>query len=269
MLLPAILTGMSASESTSKKAEELFRWGDWYHRSIDWDARLAREIPVLAEALGQPGDGGIIDAGCGPARQACQLAQRGYRVIAADPSEEMLSIGRALAEGLSVSLDFRQATYEQLPGVLDGLVDGIYCIGNSLAASGNKAVARDAIASFGECLRPGGRLFIQIVNFARMKAQAPFVRGPKLLDVDGVEYLFLREFQFHGDLCYVTHFTLFQDDGWKKRVRASVLYPMVQSELASWCEVGGLHVDEWWGDYSQSGFAVDDSEDLILLATKL
>ena len=49
-------------ESTEKTG---WKFAEWYDQSINWDARLQREIPVFVDVFGAPGDGGIIDAGCG------------------------------------------------------------------------------------------------------------------------------------------------------------------------------------------------------------
>ena len=87
-----------------------FEHAELYDRSIDWSARLAREIPTLMAVLGPPGAGGILDAGCGPGRQACALAERGYRVVGADLSEASLELARqrgaALGDALAGSTSF-------------------------------------------------------------------------------------------------------------------------------------------------------------------
>ena len=78
---------MTTAGKSPSGAGDLFTSAEWYDRTINWAARLAREIPVLIEMFGPPGEGGLLDAGCGPGHQARELATRGYRVIAADLGE--------------------------------------------------------------------------------------------------------------------------------------------------------------------------------------
>ena len=81
----------SATDPTDP-ATGIFAAAEWYDRSINWQARFARELPVLTDVFGPPGKRGLIDAGCGTGRHACALAPRRYRVAATDTSEELLVV---------------------------------------------------------------------------------------------------------------------------------------------------------------------------------
>jgi glycine/sarcosine N-methyltransferase len=265
-------------------APDIFQHADLYDRSINWDARLAREIPTLCEVFGPPRSGGILDAGCGPGRQACALAARGYRVVAADISQTALELARARAAEAGIptmppdvastdspqeaQIAFIHAGYTDLSTSTNGGFDGAYCIGNSLAASGTRDTAREAIRQFGLCLRPGGRLFIQILNFAPMRQQIPCVKGPRVVSVDGIEYISTRQFHFHEDHVQVTNVTLWHENEWKHHAHAGRLYPISMDEMNEWCAATDLHIDERWGGYDRSPFDIDRSVDLIVIATR-
>lgn len=252
-------------------SDDIFASADWYDRSINWDARLGRELPVLVEIFGPPGEGGLIDAGCGTGRQAIALAKRGYRTFGVDSSEEMLIVARRLceAEDAPNPPSFVHARYDQMFEKVGGDRDGVFCLGNALAASGTKDAVLEAVVSFGRCLREGGRMFLQVLNFAAMRQEDPCVRGPRVAVVDGCEYVSFRQFHFADDQVQVSNVTLWRDDTWRKHVRSGRLFPVVLSDLSAACETADLRIDAVWGSYARDAFDVGQSVDLILVATRL
>jgi len=259
---------------------------EWYDRSINWSARLERELPALIDVFGPPGNGGLVDAGCGTGRQALALAARGYRVVGADLSDEMLQIARRAAAEVAESdtcedhrgpdgqarpapaVRFVAAGFADLHDQLGDGYDGVLCLGNALAAAGSQDAVSAAVRQFGACLRSGGRLFVQVLNFPPMREEHPCVRGPRAVYVDGVEYVSLRTFHFTGDSVEVTNVTLWKDGGWKTHARCGALYPVTPDELAEFCRGAGLLVDQCWGSYAREPFDPRASSDLILVATR-
>ena len=246
-----------------------FTDAQWYDQSINWGARLGREVPVLIDVLGPPGAGGLLDAGCGTGRQACALASRGYRVVGADAEEAMLAIARTAARQVPAGVEFVQTLYANLPQRVAGGFDGVYCLGNALAAAGTREATAEAFTSFGSCLRPGGKLFIQILNFMPMRLETPCVRGPRISSVDGREYVSVRQFHFVGEAVQVTNITLWQHDGWKQRAHCGVLYPVTLEELHGWCADAQLRIDAVWGSYARETFDPQRSVDLLVVATRV
>jgi SAM-dependent methyltransferase len=70
---------------------------------------------VVDLARSRSSDQPILDLGCGPGAIALRLAERGIKVIAVDPSEEMLTAGRQRAAELGVSgIEWRTADSTKL-----------------------------------------------------------------------------------------------------------------------------------------------------------
>ncbi len=250
------------------KVQDTFLDPCWYDKGINWSARLGREIPLLVDVFGEPGDGGLIDAGCGTGRQVCALAQQGYRMVGADASDEMIVMARSLARELAVDAAFHVSPYAEMNERLGGGFGGVYCLGNALAAAGSEDAVREALGQFSKCLRAGGRLFVQVLNFEPMRKELPCVRGPRVSVVDGREYISTRNFQFYDDRAVVTNTTLWQDDGWKQRSHSGRLYPLSLEQIQTWCAEVGLRIDETWGNYQRDEFDVTSSVDLIFVATR-
>ncbi|MBU0719026.1 MAG: class I SAM-dependent methyltransferase [Planctomycetes bacterium] len=248
--------------------DDIFSSAEWYDRSINWSARFGRELPVLTDVLGPPGKGGLIDAGCGTGRHVCALTERGYRVVGADLSADMLALARQRAKACAAEAEFVQVPFASMYEELGGGFDGVYCLANSLAAAGSSEGVSSALIQFSKCLRTGGRLFVQIRNFTAMLAEVPTIHGPRVSVADGIEYVSVRQFRAEDGAVIVTNITLWQDDGWHKRVSSGRLYPIELDELRSSCESASLRIDELWGSYAREPFDQQRSEDLLLVATR-
>ena len=259
---------MNEPPGDTSDSESLFGSAEWYDRSINWSARLAREVPVLMDIFGPPGPGGLIDAGCGTGRQAIALTERGYRVVGLDDSEEMLEAAGRLADEAGQRIEFVCAPYKRIYDRLGGGFDGVYCLGNALAAAGSSAAIAEAIVQFAHCLRPGGRLFIQVLNFTAMRSLEPCVRGPRLASFAGREYLSIRQYHFSGQRVDVTNVTLWHDEVWKKWARSGRLHAIEIEELRGLCHDAELRIDAEWGDYDRLAFDRTASSDLLIVATR-
>ena len=259
---------MTASKANTNRGMVPGTDAEWYDRSINWSARLNREIPVLTEVFGPPENGRVLDAGCGTGRQALALAERGYSVVGADINDEMLIVARRHAKEAAAELEFVHAPYADLFDTVGGGFAGVYCLANALAAAGSRDAVNRAIEQFGRCLRPGGRLFIQILNFEPMRQEQPCVRGPRIATVDGRQYLSARQFHFFNDLAQVTNITFWDDDGWQMRTHCGVLCPIEHVELGRLLTTNGIEINDRWGNYARDEFDPATSVDLIVTATR-
>ncbi len=252
---------------SSEHEQDLFQFADWYDAGINWSARLGREIPVLRQVFGPPGERGLLDLACGPGRHLVAMTQAGYQVTGLDKSEEMLQMARARLAEASVAAKLIQASFDEMPPGL-GPFDGAYCLGNSLAAGGDAATVRQAISSLGRVLRRGGKLFIQVLNFEKLRAESPRVRGPRIQHVKGIEYISTRVYWFEGDTVEITNVTLWKDKGWKQHASGGRLYAVGAIQMRDWLNGANLQIDGEYGDYNLTPFETAESNDLIVVATK-
>ena len=115
--------------------------------------------------------------------------------------------------------------YEALAESLGRTVDGVYCIGNSLAAAQTAGAVEQAIRNFAGVLRCGGRLFVQVLNFDAMRTQPVNVRGPRVRTVGKTEYVSYRHFHFEAARAVVTNVTM-----WKIRpISIAMGWPVLMS----------------------------------------
>jgi SAM-dependent methyltransferase len=123
-------------------------------------AREAAEALLIALAAGPPGGGLVADVGCGSGVLAASLTAHGYDVLAVDPSPAMLELTARTAPAarrLRATASDLVAPGSPLP---DGLA-GIACVGEVLAHDRDLDLD-EALQRFGDALRPGGVLLLDL-----------------------------------------------------------------------------------------------------------
>lgn len=259
-------TGMD--EDSPVPPPDIFDSARGYDLGINWEARLGREIPVLGEVFGAAGPHGLLDAGCGPGRQLAAMLKAGYRVTGLDRSTDMLAVARErlLAEGLEARLI--EGQFESLKTSRERY-DGVYCLGNALAATGTAAAFRASMAALADTLVPGGKFFAQLLNFAKLRTEHPAVRGPRVRRDGGREYVSTRVYSFRGDEVDVTNVTLWQDGSWRQFARAGSLYAVSAAEVEAIAGACGLAIAALYGSYAREAFDSRVSNDLIVVARRV
>lgn len=253
---------------TDASAANLFDSAEWYDRSINWDARLKRELPLLREVFGPPAAGGLLDAGCGPGRQVVALAREGYCITGLDRSAEMIAIGKQHAAEAGVDAAFVQADYANLAAA-GANFDGILCLANSLAAAGSAEAVQSALGAMAAALRPGGHVVINVLNFAKMRTEHPAVRGPRIATHEGREYVSTRIYNFVGGSVEVTNVTLWKEGGaWKQFAGVGKPFAIESEALFAALKTANLTLEAAYANYARDPFDPMKSDDLVIVARR-
>ncbi len=264
----------------------IFKAAQWYDLSVNWEARLRRETPLLKNVFGPPGQLGLLDAACGTGRHVVAMSEAGYLVAGLDLSAEMLATARENLAEHHIKAKLLHASFENIPQD-SHQYDGVYCLGNSLAATGNAQAAEQSVAALSKVLSPGGRMVIQILNFEKLRREHPRVRGPRVCHHGKTEYISSRLFSFDGDTIEVTNLTHWRDLGattsgptsgqtfgsasapeWKQHTSSGSLYAISPEKMRRWCSNCGLTIEACHGAYDYAPFETETSNDLIVIAQK-
>jgi glycine/sarcosine N-methyltransferase len=78
---------------------------DDYDRFVNWESRLAYEMPFIERTLREADAHRVLDVACGTGMHAIELAQRGYKVVGADLSAPMIERAKENASTLRQAQD--------------------------------------------------------------------------------------------------------------------------------------------------------------------
>jgi SAM-dependent methyltransferase len=242
-----------------------------YDRFVDWPARLAAELPFIERLVPQAGSlCCVLDAACGTGMHAVALARQGYRVAGADISPEMIARARANAVAAGVDVRFEVAGFGELSARFGGDFDAVLCLGNSLPHVLTPSALRAALADFAACLRPGGVLLVQNLNYDRILARRERWMEPQARREGEREWLFLRFYDFDPDGLLTFHvIRLYRSGGpWEQRVMSTRLWPLRRAELVAALEGAGFARITLWGDMQGALFQPEESPNLVIGAWK-
>jgi SAM-dependent methyltransferase len=152
---------------------------DWYADAFDaasaemaWTDRTGPEVDRVVKILQPRGGERILDLACGSGRHALELRRRGFEVVGADISADLIEIARreAAAEDLDVEFvraDLRDLEFEEEFDLVLNLNDG--AIGYLESDEEN----RRSFGVISRALRPGGRNLLQLPNVLYARERLP------------------------------------------------------------------------------------------------
>lgn len=159
-------------------------------------------VEGIAGWLGKPDDRRILDCACGSGFPALELAKRGYDIACSDGSEIMLRHFARNARIGGVDLDASLVNWDDLFDRYGAAFDVVMCRGGgSYLYAGtwdrngppDRAVLRNSLQRFVDCVRPGGRLYVDITRSEDLANTDPQEQDhPRLLIGEHVVHLVER-----------------------------------------------------------------------------
>ena len=252
-------------------------FAEYFNAVIDWEKRLAREMPLLEEIASRSGARLLLPA-CGTGGHLVALALRGFRVFGFDADEDAVAFAQRRIEQEAARI--RAADGEASVSVmkmedaaeLGASHDAAFCLGNALPGISGEGQLLAALKGVAGALRTGGVLLTQNLNYdLRWKEKAHWF--PLLSGETGKEEVLLVKFAGYEQEIIDFH-TLFlvREKGrakWKSHARSSRQAPLFRDLLAGLLTQAGFGGLQFWGDYAKSPFDETRSNDLLAVAEKL
>ena len=241
-----------------------------YDRFVNWDARLAYEMPFFESLFEKHSIVRVLDSACGTGRHAIALAERGFVAAGADASKPMVMRAQrtALASGAKVS--FYQAGFGEMAASLGETFGAVLCLGNSLPHLLSAAAVRSALEDMAQLLRPGGLLILQNRNFDRVWERQERFMSPQAYREGDREWLFLRFYDYGPEAISFNVVTLLRDERgrWQQSVNSTTLRPIFHDEVRRILTDLGFEDIGLYGSYDGEVFDSQESGDLIVVARR-
>jgi glycine/sarcosine N-methyltransferase len=243
-----------------------------YDHFVDWQGRLAAELPFVERQLASVQTRRVLDTACGTGKHAIALAERGYEVVGTDLSVGMVERAQANAATARMDVHFEVAGFGELGGMGLGTFDAVICLGNSLPHLLTPRDLAAALVDFAACLRPEGLLLIQNRNFDAVLANRQRWMEPQSYREGESDWLFVRFYDFGSDesdgVLTFNMLTLQREgeDVWRQKVTSTRLWPLGQRGLTAAIESAGFHRVTCWGDMQGAPFDLDHSPNLVVTA---
>lgn len=242
-----------------------------YDNSIDWVARLKRELPLISSSFSKGSPKRVLDIACGSGRHSVALALEGADVIGVDVSPDMIATAKKHAEATSVSPTFRVVDMLDLEDAIQGEFDLMICLGNSLALAPDRADLGQIIRTIYSKLAANGVFLFQVLNFeAVRKSQTRFFpsKGGRLSS--GEEIVFTRFFDNLDEsetATLVLSSFIKTQDGWQPTVSYQQVLQLDLDIVKDLLTDNGF-IAEYYSDYSQSPFDRDTHRNIVIRASK-
>ncbi len=248
----------------------------YYDAVVPWKQRLARELPLL-EQVGRAAGGRVLVPACGTGGHVLALAQRGFSVLGFDVDAQALEIARQKLEAGAVSIRQAQGDVELMELSMEDAArlgpafGAAFCLGNALPGLSLPGQLRAALGGVAAALQPRGVFLTQNLNYdKRWKQRAHYF--PVLAGQTEEEEVLLVKFADYEPevINFHAQFITRPKGGgsWRSEVRTSRQIPLFYNLMTRLLAEAGLGELQAWGDYSQSPFDPEASNDLILAAKK-
>jgi SAM-dependent methyltransferase len=240
-----------------------------YDRFVNWEGRLAHELPFFDRLFAGRDRLDVLDAACGTGHHAIALARKGHQVVGTDLSSAMVGRARENATAAGADVAFAKVGLGGL-ATLGRVFDSTLCLGNSLPHLLTRSAVDEALTDFAAVLRPGGLLVIQNRNFDQVCTDRERFMAPQSHQAGEDEWVFVRFYDFDGDTITFNMIRLRRThDGWAQDVESTALRPIFRDDLLSRLAASGFGEVVCYGDYSGAAFDAGESGDLIVVARRI
>jgi len=242
-----------------------------YDRFVNWQGRLAIELPFIIEKLHEGKARKVLDAATGTGMHAIALAQCGFEAAGTDISRGMIERARVNAASAGAKVRFEVAGFGGLSEMFGkGTFDALLCLGNSLPHLLSQAELTYTLVDFSNCLKHGGLLLVQNRNFNSVMAKHERWMEPQAHTEGDNEWVFQRFYDFDLDGLITFNMVVLKKEGkgsWSQSVSTSRLRPLLKDDLISCLEAAGFTDIKDYGNMAGSAFDPKTSPNLVVKAT--
>ena len=239
-----------------------------YDEAIDWERRLAREIPFIVSRLGKPEGKRVLDLACGTGRHSAALALQGAEVVGIDNSESMLLRAKEHASSIGVTPKFIRGDMSEFKSLTIDQFDLVICLGNSLALLDNFTVLETVLSDIHQSLVADGVFIMQVLNFEEIH-RTGFRFFPQKGGSLGIgDNVVFSRFYDHTDppnsSTLVMTAQIKKDGEWNSLVSTQKVLNLNSDVMIRYLAQAGFQETRFFSDYSESLFVGSDDRNMVI-----
>jgi len=248
---------------TDKKGRQTMSSYEGFARLYDaltFDVNYDNIADFLTQRLQANGitNGLVLDLACGTGTLTLALAQKGYEMLGADASEDMLSVARQ-KEGAENILFLNQPMEDF---ELYGTVNAIVCVLDSINYLTEPGALEKTFALCANYLDPDGVLIFDVnseYKFRQVLAQETYT-----YETDDIFYVWENDFDEETDLChlYLTFFEQAENGLYRRLDEMHTQRLYTDAHLQKALDANGLVITARYDGYTQNK-PLQDSERIV------
>lgn len=237
------------------------RLSDDYDRMTAFEQRFVKERPFIKLLVDRHAIHTAVDAGTGTGFHALLLARLGVRVTAVDLSPAMIEVLHRHAAAMETQVTGIVARFTELPDRIAGAQDAVFSLGNTLAHAATQDELVASLTAFRRILRPGGVLFLQLLNYRRILAARERIQMVREVG----DLRFTRWYAYEGKRVRF-NVTREQAGGKEPETISLLLTPFTDRDLKAALETAGFVGVTFHGSIAMEPFSPRESRDCAVLA---
>lgn len=232
-------------------------------------AFIEAQVAFLTARLG-PAPAVLLDAGCGTGRHVAALGARGYTVIGVDAGPAMLAVAHGRLSEVSLPARLAAADLRGLP-FGSGEFSGAFCLESPLAYLLHGDELASALAGFWRVLQPGGRLVVDIFDYAG--TLGPDGAGPQTVCFPAawgtVEVVEDHRCDAEAGLWWMRQaFTLYKQKGARRFTIVHIFALRTADDYAAALEKVGFTIEDLMAQYPATPAELAGERRMIFVATR-
>jgi len=205
----------------------------------------------------------VADIGCGSGVDSIVLASLGLKVIAFDPSVEMLKSAEANSKRMNVEIGFHNYSADNIPTEFNNNFDLVVSLGNTFANIPKEKFLTSLQRCY-EILRPKGQLLIQVLNYHKV-----LLEKQRIVNItEGEKGYFIRFYDFSGDELVFNVLSFVKSNPSDNKIISTKLYPHLVKDFEAELKMAGFSKFQFYSDLKLTSLDEKLSKDLLIQAYK-
>lgn len=247
-------------------SNSLLSGGEHYNLLINWEKRLATEIPFLSSFFNNKitSETSLLSLGCGTGKHLVEITKKyNCQTFGLDIDSSMIKEGqKSLPNTQFFSGDFFSPQLLQ-----NQTFDIVFSLGNSLGLIASSTSFSETIRRLSTIIKPHGMIIFHLLN--TMKERSGW-SAPRTISNKNGEFIFLRGFTTSAQFVHPEILTLYREDFSKPYQLSSTgrasIPRITSSEMNNLLTKYGFKEIRVYGDYHKNKFQAEHSTDMIFVA---